>query len=279
MPTYTPDLNRSPYNTPTTGPTIPRQDLLVMLPIFYVMEKCQFKPKPPPPSQSSIYKISEPSTQQLKAHCAPYLSGIGYITSYDCISALLWTPITRARLHLYPEKTTSLTRFAHPIDVRTRDPENKTSQQYFGNAVLGAIAGPLLAQTLVSVEDRGLATAAALIRQSINAINLSSINHITSLLASLSLTETLAFRADFTDLDMFMNTWYSGSVEKYDIGTDTVPVAFRLPSSMPGACVIILPNFSRGETRVLEVFVQLAVEEHEVLKKDAEFLKYFEVVA
>lgn len=156
---------------------------------------------------------------------------------------------------------------------------NKTSQQYFGNAVLGAIAGPLPAQTLVSDKYRSLATAATLIRQSIHTINLSSINHMTSLLASLSPTEALAPRTDFTDLDMFMNTWHSGSAEKYDIGAGAVPVVFRLPSSMPGACVIILPNFSRGATRVCEVFVQLAVEEHEVLREDAEFLKYFEVVA
>lgn len=109
MPTYTPDLNRAPYNTPATGPTISRQDLLEKLPMFYVMDKSQFKLKLPPPSQSSIYKISESSIQQLKARCTPYLSGVDYITSYDCISALLWTSITRARLHLHPEKTTPST--------------------------------------------------------------------------------------------------------------------------------------------------------------------------
>lgn len=279
MPTYTPDLNRAPYNTPATDPTISKQDLLERLPMFYVMEKSQFKPKPPPPSQSSIYKISEPSIQQLKAHCAPYLSGVDYITSYDCISALIWASITRVRLHLHPEKTTSPSRFVHPINVRTRDPENKTSERYFGNAVIASQAGPLTAQTLVSDGDRGLATAATLVRQSIYSVNLSSINHMTSLIASLSPTETLGSHADFTDMDMFMNTWYSGSAEKYDIGAAAVPVAFRQHSSMAGACMVILPNFSRGATRVFEVLVHLAVEEHELLRKDAEFLKYFEVVA
>ena len=43
--------------------------------------------------------------------------------------------------------------------------------------------------------------------------------------------------------------------------------------------MVILPNFSREATRVFDVVVQLADEEHELLGKDAEFLKYFEIVA
>lgn len=279
VPTYTPDLNRAPYNASATDPTIPRQGLLESLPMFYIMEKSQFKPKLPPPSQSNIYKISESSIQQLKAYCALYLSDVGYVTSYDCISALLWTSITRVRLHLHPEKSVSSSRFVHPIDVRSRDPENKTSEQYFGNAVIGTQAGPLTAQALVSDGVRGLATAAALIRQSINSVNLSSISHMASLIASLSPTETLAPRADFTDMDVFMNTWYSGNAEKYDIGTASLPAAFRLHSPMAGACMVILPNFSRGKPRVFEILAHLTLEEHELLRKDTEFLKYFEVVA
>lgn len=76
-----------------------------------------------------------------------------------------------------------------------------------------------------------------------------------------------------------MNTWYSGSAEKYDIGTDSFPIAFRMHSSMVGACVAVLPNFSRGEARVFDVLMYLAVEEQELLRQDAEFLKYFEIVA
>ena len=164
MPTYAPDLHREPYNTPMPDPSISRQDLLEKLPIFYVMEKSQLKPKVPPSLKSRIFKTSESSIQQLKAHCTPYLSGLDYIASYDCISALLWTSIVRARLCLHPEKITSPSRFVHPIDVRTRDPENKTSERYFGNAVIGCQAGPLNAQDLVSDGDRGLASAAGLIR-------------------------------------------------------------------------------------------------------------------
>ncbi|KAK9694437.1 hypothetical protein K7432_013421 [Basidiobolus ranarum] len=278
MPTYTPDLNRSPYNTPAIDPSISRQDFLDRLPLFNVIEKSQFKMKPPPPSVSGIYKISESTIQQLKAQCAPYLSGVDYITSYDCISALIWTSITRARLHLHPEKTNSQSRFVHPIDVRSRDPENETSEKYFGNAVIGTQAGPLTAQTLVSDGDRGLAAAATLIRQSVNFISLSSIKAMTALTASLSSTEMLSLHADFTEMDMFMNSWYSGSAEQYEIGGALVPVAFRLSSAMMGACAVLLPNFSKGATRVFEVLIHLTVEEHELLRQDEEFLKYFEIL-
>ncbi|KAJ5168049.1 transferase [Penicillium canariense] len=279
MPTYMPDLNRAPYNTPAIDSTSSRQDLLEALPLFYVMEKSQFKPPPSQPSQSSIYKISKATVQQIKAQCSPYLSGVDFISSYDCISALIWVSITRARLHLHPEKATSTSRFIHPIDVRARDPESKTSERYFGNAVIGSQAGPLDAQALVADGDRGLATAASLIRQSSNSVSLSSIGYMTALISSLSPTETLGTRADVTGMDVFMNTWYSESTEKYDIGAGTTPVAFRLHSSTPGACAVILPAFSRGLTRAFEVHLQLAVEEHELLRGDAEFLKYFDPVA
>ncbi|KAE8415710.1 transferase [Aspergillus pseudocaelatus] len=279
MPTYTPDLNRAPYNAPETGSTFSRQEHLEKLPMFYVMEKSQLKLKPPPTFRSSIYRISEPSIQQLKARCTPYLTEVAYITSYDCISALAWTSITRARLNLHPEKSSLPSRFVHPIDVRTRDPEKKTSERYFGNAVIGSQAGPTTAEALVSGSDRGLAAAATLIRQSINSTNLSTISHMTSLIKSLTPTETLGSQADFSEMDVFMNTWYSGNAKKYDIGGDLRPVAFRVPLSLPGACAVILPNFSSGATRVFEVLVQVEVEEHEMLRKDPEFLRYFEVVA
>ncbi|OGM43072.1 transferase family protein [Aspergillus bombycis] len=277
-PAYTPDLNRAPYNAPETSSTFSRQEHLEKLPMFYVMEKSQFKLKSPPAFRSSVYRISEPSIQQLKARCTPHLTEVDYITSYDCISALTWTSITRARLNLHPEKSSSPSRFVHPIDVRTRDPEKKTSERYFGNAVIGSQAGPITAEALVSDGDRGIAAAATLVRQSINSTSLSTISHMTFLMKSLAPAEILGSQADFSDMDVFVNTWYSGNAEKYDIGGGLRPVAFRVPLSLPGACAVILPNFSSGATRVFEVLVQVEVQEHELLRKDPEFLRYFEVV-
>ncbi|KAJ5122720.1 transferase family protein [Penicillium atrosanguineum] len=278
MPTHTPDFNRAPYNASASESALSRAELLEKLQIFYIMELSQFKPKPPPISKSGIYRISEPTIQQLKAQCAPFVSPVDYITSYSCISALVWTAVTRARLYLHPEKATSPSRFIHPINVRTRDPEKETSELYFGNAVIAGQAGPRTARDAAFGGDEGIARAAVLIRESINTINMSSIAHMTSLIKSLSPGEIPASRADFADMDMMMNSWYSGTAEKYDVGAGAVPVAVRLPSTMAGVSMI-LPNFSRGATRVFEVLVELAVKEHDLLRQDAEFLKYFEIVA
>ena len=280
MPTYHPDLNRASYNTPEPGLATSRQEHLERLPMFYVMEKSQFKPpQPPPPSRSSIYRVSAEVVQQLKAECTPHLKDVEYISSYDCISALLWRALTRARLQINPEKKASPSRFVHPIDVRRRDPEGKTSERYFGNAVIGTQAGPMAAEELVSHGDCSLAAVATLIRKSVQSVDLSTISHMTSLIASLDATQTLGSRTDFTDMDMFMNSWYSPSGEKYGIGNSAVPVALRPADTMPGACMVMLPSFSRERMKDFEILVHTAVEESEVLRRDAEFNKYFKLVS
>lgn len=282
MPRCTPDLNRTPYNASPADASISREARLAHLPVFHILRKSQFRPTMPPPIQSSIYRISENETQQIKAQCTPYLDdGVDYISSYDCISALMWTAITRARIQLRPEKARLETRFVHPIDVRTRDPEKKTSAQYFGNAVIGSQAGPVSVQDLATQaeeEGRGqaLARAASLVRKSISVVSLSTISHVTSLLTSLPPTEMLLPQANFADMDLFMNTWYSGNADKYVIGAGTAPVAFRPQSPVSGSCVI-LPNFSQGSTRVFDVCLQLTADEHELLRKDTDFRRYFVV--
>jgi hypothetical protein len=102
---------------------------------------------------------------------------------------------------------------------------------------------------------------------------------MTSLIASLAPTETLGTHADFTDMDVFMNTWHSGSTEKYDLGASVVPVALRVHTPTPGACAIILPSFSRESTRIFDIHLQVTAEEHGLLMQDAAFVKYFELVA
>ncbi|GCB20530.1 10-deacetylbaccatin III 10-O-acetyltransferase [Aspergillus awamori] len=279
MPTYTPDLKRDPYNTPALNITLSREDRLAQLPLFHIIEKSKFQVKSPPPTRAGIYRIAEPTIQQLKARCAQYLDQVEYVSSYDCISALVWIALTRARLHIHPDQANAPSRFVHPIDVRSRDPEHKTSLQYFGNAVIGTLAGPVPATTLISDGDRSLAAAATKIRQSIHAVDISKIGHITALQTSLADTQILLPNADFAGMDLFMNTWYTGSAAKYDLGGAPRPVAFRVQAGVPGACAVILPNFYESDTRVFEVFVQAPEPEHEALMEDVEFLKYFEQVA
>lgn len=282
LPTYTPDLNRGPFNAHVLDPPMSREQLLKSLPIFKVLKKSEFKmPPPPPPSPTKLYRITEQDTKQLKEQCAPFLGsyGLEYVTSYDCISALAWRAVTRARLQLQPQKISSSTRFVHPIDVRNRDPEKKTSEKYFGNAVIGCQAGPVDVQELVADGDEGLALAASLIRKSISTVSLFTIGHMTHLMQSLSATEMLGGTSDFTYGDLFVNSWYSAKAEQYDLGDGTNPVAFRKDPRIAASSVVLLPDFSKGGPRTFDILVQLTAEEHGFLKEDEEFLKYFEFVS
>ncbi|KAI9039215.1 uncharacterized protein KD926_009849 [Aspergillus affinis] len=272
MPTYTPDLNRDPYNAQFA---ISKDNLPEELGMYYVKEKVPFIPKPPPPFQTSIYKTTDALMQQLKQKCTP-LHGLEYVSSYDCLSALLWTSITRARLQLQPEKSTTKSTSLHPVGLRSRDPQKKTSERYFGNSVFPAWVRPTDSQALVS--ENGLALAASSIRKCIQQVNIDWAGSIASLVASLAPNEALGYHVDFHDMDVLINSWYSGTAENYDIGTGSLPVAFRTARPITGGCALVLPNFSKGDTREYEVFVQLESQQHELLRRDAEFAKYFELL-
>ncbi|PLB45016.1 hypothetical protein P170DRAFT_467639 [Aspergillus steynii IBT 23096] len=273
MPTYTPVLDRTPYNAQFT---VPKDSLPEGLNLCYVIEKGTFIPKSPPPFQTSIYGITDASLQELKQKCEP-LDGVDYVTSYDCLSALLWTSITRVRLQLQPEKNTSPTTCINPVDLRSRDPENKTSEQYFGNSVFPARAGPTGSESLAS--DKGLAIAASSIRKSIQGVTIDSAAGLASLVASLAPNEALGYHVNFHDMDILVNSWYSGTAEKYDIGTGSLPAAFRTHRPVTGGVALVLPNFSKGDAREYEVFLQLESQQHELLRNDAEFARYFEHLA
>ncbi|KAJ5872934.1 uncharacterized protein N7529_005287 [Penicillium soppii] len=278
MPVYTPDLNRFPFNAEKANSTTSQKDLLDKCPGFFVVDMkappATASSAPPPSIQTKIYRASDSAVQNIKQQCTS-LEGVDYITSYDCIAALLWTSITRARLHRHPEKHSSQSISANPINLRSRDPENSTSQEYFGNAVLPSWVGPVDVQLLLA--DNGISIAASLIRKSINASTVASIKDLARLVRSLSPSERLGIPMDFHKMDLLMNSWYSGKAENYDIGTG-FPFAFRTHRPNTGACCLILPNFSRSSTRVYEIFVQLPAEEHDLLREDPIFSACFELL-
>ncbi|KAJ5274079.1 hypothetical protein N7478_009204 [Penicillium angulare] len=276
MPTYAPDLNRSPFNgDPHTN--IPQSKLLKGCPGFFVDENAFIPPKMPPQFSTGIYKITNSAVKRLKQECTEMLNGVDYVTSYDCIAALLWVTITRVRAQLNRENISLQSRFLHPIDLRSRDPEHRTSPRYFGNAVFPSQAGPIDVETLLA--QKGLGAAASLIRKSINEVSMASIENLTTLVASLAPAERLGFHANFFDMDVLFNSWFSGKATDFAIGSGLVPRAFRTHRPITGACCLILPNFSLEEitSRLYDIFVQLDEREHRLLRQDSEFLDFFEI--
>ena len=277
-PVHRPDLNRAPFNAEETTIATSQTDMLDKCPGFSVIDTKALpvadQPAPPPAVQTKIYRATDLSVQNIKQQCT-HLEGVNYITSYDCMAALLWTSITRARLIRHPEKHSSQSISANPINLRSRDPKNATSQDYFGNAALPSWVGPIDVQLLLA--DNGLSTAASLIRKSINASSMASIKDLARLVRSLSPSERLGIPMDFHNMDILMNSWYSGKAENYDIGTGS-PYAFRTHRPNTGACCLILPNFSRSSTRVYEIFIQVPAVEHELLREDPRFSSCFELL-
>ena len=276
MPVYTPDLNKAPYNCQFMDTGVSQSELLSKCPGYYVIDlKTMSPPKSPPAYQTCIYRITSTAAQQLKRRCMT-LDGVKYVSSYDCISAILWQAITRARVWLCSKKKAAQSRLLHPIDLRCRGPEKITSEKYFGNGVVPSQVGPIDIDLLLS--SQGLAIAASMIRKSINSISMGSIGDITALSKSLGPTEMLGYHADFHDMDILMNNWFSGKAEDFSLGNGMVPHAFRPHRPITGACCLILPDFSRGGPKAYEVLVQLQEEEHKLLQQDTEFLGFCEVL-
>ncbi|KAJ5710168.1 hypothetical protein N7493_009760 [Penicillium malachiteum] len=235
MPVYTPDLKRSAYDGDNKD-GISKDELVKKGRGFYLMELGSFVPKTPPPFRTSIYKISQSALADLKAQCTPL--GVEYVSSYDCMSPLLWVALTRARTQLHPEKAESQSRLGHPINLRSRDPDNLLSAQYFGNGVFPTMAGPMDARSLLSGD--GLSIAASSIRKSINEINMDSIKVTTALVAPLGPTGILGYPVDFHDMDLMMNSWFNGSAQDFVIGDDLAPSTFRTLRPITGACFFLL---------------------------------------
>ncbi|KAJ6021097.1 hypothetical protein N7540_006601 [Penicillium herquei] len=272
MPTYTPDLNRSAYNGQNKA-GISKHDLVKKVTGFYLMEPGSFIPKTPPPFRTAIYKISQSALTDLKAQCTPI--DVEYISSYDSMTALFWVALTRARIQLYPGKIESQSRVGHPIDLRSRDPDNLSSARYFGNAVFPTLAD-LDAQSLLA--DDGLSIASSSIRKSINEINMDYIKDRTALVASLGPTDVLGYHVDFHDMDVMMNTWFSGNAQDFVIGNNLAPTTFRTQRPITGACFLVLPNVGGAESNDREVFIQLEEREYEIMRLDEQFSRFFQMV-
>lgn len=277
MPVHIPNLNRAPFNADEATGSISQKKLLSNCPGFSVKDTnvpvITAQSPLPPAVQTRIYRTTEANIQNLKQQCTPV--GVAYLTSYDCISAVFWTSITRVRVLHHPEKRSSHSIAANPINLRLRDPENVTSEEYFGNAVLPSWVGPVDVQSLLA--ENGISTAASLIRKSINESSMGSIRDLTMLVRSLAPSERLGIPMDFHNMDILMNSWYSGKADNYDIGIGSA-FAFRTHRPNTGACCLILPNFSRSSSREYEVFVQLPAEEHRSLCEDMQFSNCFEIL-
>ena len=281
LPKFSITLDRKPFNGQPIHRSVSKQELLDQCPKYQVIDlkealNCRSNTVDLADYQMKLYKISEAEIAQLKEQCH-LPDGVKYVTSFDCISAALWKSVTRARVSTAPEKESAHSSLIFTMDLRSRDPEHVTSPSYFGNAVNLIQAGPLDAQSLLGVE--AISIAASSIRRNINGVTISSIKNLTQLIRRLSPNEKLKYDANFEDMDFLVNSWFVGRVEHFDFGAG-LPEAFRpKPNPLRVAFCMFLPSFGNSLKGTQELLIQLRAKEHDMLKEDGFFSKYFKPVS
>lgn len=268
MPTYQADIRRDAFKASSQSTSLSKQDLIQRLPAHRIINS------PPltstPTTRGVLYEIREPAIQTLKDRCKPL--GVKYLSTYDCITAWLWTSITRVRSS-GRQKIDSQSSFFHPVNLRNRFPAAVPSN-YIGNAVGVARAGPLDISCLLG--ENGLSIAASQIRESIQNVNMDIFSNLAALYQALAPTEQLVFDMDTqTGMDLMMTSWYGIDNADYDFGWGT-PQAVRTYNIAISGRNVIFPNCDSSSRRY-ELFVVLPVAEQDGLQQDKDFLTFFSI--
>ena len=223
-----------------------------------------------------IYRIEGTAVRNLKESRKP-LNGAKYVSSYDSIIGLLWRSVLRVRAEMKPHLRAGESRLFHPIDLRSRAgtdiPDN-----YFGNAVTVASAGPLPMADLLGPD--GLSFAASSIRESIEHTSLTSIANATAIGHMMGPTEKLVFRprGGLAEENLMFTTWYFNNTEAYDFGVGA-PSAVRTWAVPAPGFFILFPDCKRQEgSRVYDLFVTLPEVEQDMLSKDDEIRSWFQIL-
>lgn len=206
-----------------------------------------------------------------------------YITSFDSISALLWRCIMRARsadvikLH---DQTSLTSRLRIPVDLRST---LGIPRSYFGNVLLNSVTDMPL-NFLIAPQTTGHQIASeirlSILRsrdkqQALNAIQLSHTIVATTEASSRrpifpNTTAECLVLVSWQDLNYYGHDW--GSM----FGVAGTADFFRVPHGyLPGICAL----HPRRNDNIVEVLISLEKEQMDVLTKDVEFMRVFELVS
>ncbi|KAL2167885.1 hypothetical protein VTG60DRAFT_672 [Thermothelomyces hinnuleus] len=227
------------------------------------------------------YRLGGDAAQRLKDSIRPR-DGAAYVSKHDCVVALVWRGVMRARAALNPKLrsdpdcTSSL---LHAVNLRQRGrvvPEN-----YFGNAITVVRAGPLRMRDLLDAPD-GLSMAASSLRKSVEDVNAitSEVADVTALGALMGPTKRLVYMPkvkEHEDNFLISSTYFMNPAE-YDFGLGPPRAARTLVPPVPGFAVV-LPDCERQQhSRVYDIGLSLLSAEHYHLNKDEEFRRYFKIL-
>lgn len=286
-PPFSFDFNRGPLAAPTELLDLPKERLLKRCENYQIIETAPPATNstkqtphavgtPTLPPRGLIYRIEGPAVQKLKDSCK-LLNGAKWVSSYDSIIGLLWTRVLNVRAELKPHLQKGESRLLHPIDLRKRG-GTEIPQNYFGNAVTIASAGPIRTADLLGPD--GISWAASSIRASIEQASVASIATATALGHMVGPTEKLVFRptGGLGEGNVMFTTWYFNQTEAYDFGLGSPSAVRTWAAPVPGFFILFPDCERRKDSRVYDLFVTLPEAEQETLSKDDEMRRWFRIL-
>lgn len=222
-----------------------------------------------------LLRFSPESINKLKAECRPD-DPERYISTYDCLQALLWQATVRAQLQDPQFSGCKATRCGTAFNQR-RFPE--VPENYMGFAVEVLTSENMDPHLLIS--SAGLKTAAYSIRKLILERKLDDFNRDNNLRKTLERDGgkrlDLMF-ANRTGLDFGGTSWQQMEVDKYDFGFGRCE-AVRVPPTPIANFCCFWPYHKEEKATVGILVSHNMFERHwDALKADKEFLKYAEFV-
>ncbi|KAK5629005.1 hypothetical protein RRF57_004720 [Xylaria bambusicola] len=217
----------------------------------------------------SYFNFSASSLKNLKAHTFQTLSpNLGYVTTDDALTALVWQSIARARLPRFNKTTEML--FSRAVDLRRYLDISETHPGFVQNMTYHNLSMEQAAHSPLSV-------IAADLRAVVEPKTSNLGYHGRSLATLISRTpdkSKISFLAGYDpSRDVMLSSWANQNSYQLDFGLGLgEPQAVRRPrfDSLPGL-VYFTPKTRDGD---LGVAICLSIDDTKALMMDREFLKY-----
>ena len=198
------------------------------------------------------------------------------ITKHDCLSALLWQAVTRARCDNVDLRGDST--LVMPVNIRNKllPPLN---EDYFGNAVIHAMATAALPNLVVPYSITSLAHAAKIIRESILKIDHKHTKSAIAIINEQDDVRSLNIPNMNFDKDLVITSWANLPTYKVDLGLGLGAAQWgrRISQSIWSYGCVVLPK--KVDAGCWEVVLQLSGEVMDKVLADAPLMKFVDRVA
>ncbi|KAK8009450.1 hypothetical protein PG991_012001 [Apiospora marii] len=257
---------------------------------FPVLKNLGAPPPAPPPDfvmpnlKIRMWHVSRSRAAELKAACAQ-ADADEWVSTYDCIMALFWKTITRAKLPFLKPAMSKEVIMAHAVNTRSML-EPPLPDRFLGNAVaLPRVSVGSIEDLVRSDGENNLPQLAAAVRESIRTITPQYAAELPEWVAGLEDRRYIAIAMDsFLGMDLAGTSWQAMTpYEQHDFGFG-LPRAMRWPHPQFEGYVFVLPSRAavkkggdagRGDNdEGLEICVCLEESCHDRLLHDSELLRY-----